>query len=351
MRAAIFNDKKSISVEDRDMPVCGSEDVVVRNMRASICGSDVTAYLHGGDKMGMRNKTEFGHEMAGIVHAVGADVRDIPVGMRVFVEPILAMGIPQEAMMAGGFSQYTRVRKAELNRNIYELPDSLSFDEAALIEPFAVATHGKNRAKAQPHEKVLVIGAGPIGQFALASLIAQGNKTVAVLDIVESRLKAAENLGCAAYNSSDPLETENFLGEYFGILPGKNTRITPTDKGYAVARNDIFDIDVVIDCAGIPSYLDMFMRHAKPMSRFTCIAVYKQPVTMSFHEIMSTQCAIMGSKGYEQKDILEVIDNLLGKTTPVTNTITHTFPLEEISRAFEKAAAGGDALKVVINME
>lgn len=117
---------------------------------------------------------EFGREMAGYVWKKGEQVIGVKEGDRVFVEPNHAVENPMEANMAGAFSQFMRVRRAEVGRNLYLLPDGLFYDDAVLIEPLSVSTHAKNRAAIKPEEKVLVCGSGPIGLGVAAALLSQG---------------------------------------------------------------------------------------------------------------------------------------------------------------------------------
>jgi Threonine dehydrogenase and related Zn-dependent dehydrogenases len=353
MDALIYHGIKDIKLEKKNLPVCGADDVIVRNVRSGICGTDVTGYLYGGEKVMINPGSEFGHEMVGYVYKKGKNVTCVDIGTRVFVEPAARTPNPYHADMAGAFSQYVRVENAKIGYNLYLLPDNLSYDDAVLIEPFSVATHGKNTAKIKPDENVLIVGAGTIGLCALSSLIAQGNKNVAMLDIDDGRLKTVEEMGGIGFNTRKGPDLElKFLEDHFGILENTNHRIINKENGEMVVQpNSVLNIDAVIDCAGIPETVDKFMKHAKQHARLCCIALHKKDVSISFHEVMSTQCVIMGSRGYERNDIEEVISNLSKKNSKVTQIITHKLPLKEASKAFEIAANPALAIKVVLDME
>ncbi|WP_368489701.1 zinc-binding dehydrogenase [Clostridium sp. BJN0013] len=352
IKALIYHGIRNVKLEEKELPICGPDDVIVRNVRAGICGTDITGYLHGGEKVQINPGREFGHEMVGYIYEKGENVKDVEVGTRVFVEPSKCTPNQYEADMAGAFSQYVRVQNAKIGYNLYILPDNLSYDDAVLIEPFSVATHGKNTAKAKPNENILIIGAGTIGLCALCSLAAQGNKKIVVLDIDDTRLKAVQKLGGIGFSSlKGPESTIKFLENYFGILKNTNHRISYENGKMTVTENSVINIDVVIDCAGIKGFVDEFMKHAKQHSRYTCIALHKQPVTISFHELMSTQCALMGSRGFSPNDIEEVISNLAEKKSKAPEIITHKFPLENAEKAFEIAADPTCAIKVVLDLE
>lgn len=354
MKAVIYHGIGDVSVEERKIPECGSDDVIVRNMRAGICGSDVTAFRYGGENMYIFPEHEFGHEMVGYVYEKGENVAGINIGDRVFVEPSQAILNPYYANMAGAFSQYTKVYNAEVGKNLYLLPCVLSYDDAVLIEPLSVSTHAKNRAAVKPEEKVLIIGSGPIGLGVLASLAAQGNKTVAVIDRDEYRLKCAEKMGAHPILSTN-IELESLKDElesYFGVMPNTNHRVDFSADGTPeVSANAVLDVDVVFDCVGIPDYIDEFVRHAKQYSRLCNIAVHRSATPVRFHEIMSTQCAIMGSRGYESEDIKEVISFLTEKRTKAARMISHCIPLTDAKQAFKLAENTSESVKVIINME
>lgn len=352
MKALIYQGIRDVKLQEKEIPECGPNDVVVRNMRAGICGTDITGYLHGGEKVMINPGREFGHEMVGYVVKKGDNITEVDVGARVFVEPSTCVLDPYEADMAGAFSQYMCVHNAKLDFNLYLLPDVLTYDDAVLIEPYSVATHGKNRAHIKPDENVMIIGAGTIGLCALCSLIAQGNKKVVVLDIDDRRLEIVEKLGGIAFNTKAGTEAMiGFLEGYFGVQGNTNHRLDTKDGQMIIEPNSVLNIDAVIDCAGIPMFVDEFMKHAKQKARYCCIALHKHEIPIRFHEIMSTQCSIMGSRGYEQEDIKEVISNLTKKNTEIAEIITHKFTLEDAEKAFETAADPSRAIKVVVNME
>ena len=339
MKALIYKDTKTVEVQERAMPMCGPDDVIVRNVRAGICGTDVTGYWYGGRTVGFLPDSEFGHEMVGYVYETGKNVTCVEKGTRVFVNPMMRLRTPDPSasVRAGAFSQYVLVQDAKLEDNLFLLPDSLSFEDAVLIEPFSVGTHGKNVPQAKPQDHVVIYGAGPIGLCALSGLIAQGNQNVIVLDIDDSRLEMVRKLGGIGFNPKSG-ETRQFLIEHFGEIK----------KYYG---HSAIDIDVAIDCAGAANIPGDFLNYAKQGARLSCVALQKKEVPINFMQVMSTECRIMGARGYTRDDILEVINNLANKKSNVTHIITHTFTLDEGPKAFETAADPSLAIKVVLDLE
>ena len=164
MRAAIYNGQRDILLTELETPVAGDNDIVVRNLYASICGTDVAVYLHGpntGHKVTVGG--EFGHEMVSEVVQVGRSVKGIHVGDRVYPYPLLAKGDPRRAGTVGGFSEYVLIPNAELNRQVYAVPEQIPSKVASLIEPFTVGCRAARRAFPKAGENAIVFGAGTIG--------------------------------------------------------------------------------------------------------------------------------------------------------------------------------------------
>lgn len=202
MKALIYCGTGKLGMEERPIPETGRKDVLVKVARAGICGSDLTAYLGDGMKVGILRKGQFGHdgqfghEMVGTVEKVGEDVKDIHPGERVFVNPTVCK---RNGMLgcdiAGAFSEYMLVEDAAYGYNLMKLADDVSFDEAVVIEPLAVGTHGKNCIDVKPHENVVIFGAGTIGLCTLNAVLAVGCQKPVVVDMNKERLKLAESMG------------------------------------------------------------------------------------------------------------------------------------------------------------
>ena len=239
--------------------------------------------------------------------------------------------------IAGAFSQYALVQNAELEYNLYVLPDSLSFDDAVLIEPFSVGTHGKNTPQAKSEDNVVIYGAGTIGLCALSGLFAQGNKKVVLVDIDDNRLETVRKMGGIGFNPKSE-DTFSFLMKQFGEAKG-------------LYRHPVIDVDVVIDCAGAPNIPGDFLNYAKPGAKLSCVGMHKKEVSINFAQIMSKESIIMGSRGYTRDDIWEVINNLANKNSYVTKIITHKFKLDEATKAFETASDPSLSIKVVLDLE
>lgn len=336
MRAAIYYGKENVRVEERDDPVCGDNDIVIKNLYASICGTDVAVYTHGpntGHKITVGK--EFGHEVVSEVAEVGKNVKGIVVGDIVYPYPLLATGDPKRAGTIGGFSQYILIPDCEVGRQIYKVSDKIPLKAAALIEPFTVGTRAARRSNPKPGENAIVYGAGTIG-IAAAMALKQifGCDKVMLADVSDFRLEKAKRLGftvCNPVKQDVQKEMIKVFGEAHGL-------------GGMTADADIF-----IDAAGAESVLDTFMKIGKIHSRFVAVAVNNALKQLDILHLTYAQKSIIGSGGYMPEDVRDVMSLMGSGVYDIESIITHEFSLDEISRAIETAADTEHALNVVIN--
>ena len=339
MKAGIYYGINKVGVETIDTPTIAETDVLVTNVRAGICGTDISAYRYGGEPVAIFPNGEFGHEMVGIVAEVGSKVIDVNVGDRVFVNPSTCKRIGKfKCDTAGAFSEYVCVEDAKWDYNLFKLKDEVSFDEAVIIEPFAVGTHGKNIVNTTNNDHVVVYGAGTIGLSAMAAVLAQGNKNVAVIDNNEIRLNLVKELGGIPINFS----TENVqekLKEIFGSV-------------YNVMGQQVANVDVIIDCAGAPNILADAIANAKDSVRVSLLATAQSAVTVYPAMIMANEVLIKGSCGYTNDDVKEVINNVNEKRVDLSKIVTHHFKLDQLEDAFAFANdPKNNTIKVVIDFE
>jgi L-iditol 2-dehydrogenase len=212
MRAAVLRGRGEVVVEERPVPQAGPGEVVVRVASVGVCGSDTHYYDHG--RIGqfvVEEPLVLGHEAAGEVAALGAGVTSPVVGQRVSVEP----GVPDltcEQCLAGrynlcpnmrffatppidgAFAEYIVVHAAFA----HPVPESMSDDAAALLEPLSVGIWACRKAGVTAGSRVLVTGAGPIGLVSVQAALAFGATEVVVSDVNPSRLALAKELGATA---------------------------------------------------------------------------------------------------------------------------------------------------------
>ncbi|BBH20226.1 threonine dehydrogenase [Paenibacillus baekrokdamisoli] len=337
MKAAIYYGKNDVRVEEKPIPTVGPKDVLVRNLRGGICGTDINIVKAGGGNIGISLGAEFGHEMVGEVVQVGADVSaDIKVGLRVGINPITAKRAGRrKSLECSGFSQYVLIEDAALNYNLYEMDHNIPLETAVLMEPVSVGRHGAFRVNPQPTDKVVVLGAGPIGLSAAASLIAEGITNVCVVDIDDWRLQKATELGAVTVNSMKEDLVEG-LTKHFGAVN--------------VYGHIVPDVDIFIDAAGAPVLFEKVMKIVKFQAKISIIAVYKNEVPVSLAQMMSKELQIQGASGYTHEDITKVIDHLANKKTNIANIVTQVYKLDDIQEAFTAAIEAKEAIKVIVDL-
>ncbi|WP_245592289.1 zinc-dependent alcohol dehydrogenase [Ectobacillus panaciterrae] len=335
MKAGIYYGKNDVRVEELPIPTVGSKDVLIRNLRGGICGTDINI-IKAGSEMGIRFGKEFGHELFGEVVEVGTAVKDIEVGMLVGVNPVTAKRAGRRySLEIGGFSQYVVIEDAALHYNLYLFEEHVSPEEAVLMEPMSVGFHGAFSTKPQVGENVVVLGAGPIGLSAAASLIGEGITNIVVVDIDDWRLAKAEQLGAKTVNTSKTTLAEG-LTTHFGTVNVYDVNVP--------------NVDAFVDAAGAPVLFEQVMKIVKPKARIAIIAVYKQEVPVSLVQIMSKEVQIVGASEYTNEDILKVIDHINKRKTPISKIVTHVFSLSEIQQAFDTAIAAKETIKVIVDL-
>lgn len=344
MKAGIFYETGKVGVEELEKPMAGDDEAIIRVCRAGICGSDVYAYLdndrltcvtqkgdHGADG-------QFGHEVFGIVDSIGKNVKGINIGDPVFINPMTARRGGLTAGLSGGFSEYMRVEDPAYGYNMEKWDATVSIDQAALLEPMSVATHGKNIARITADDKVVILGGGAIGLCVLSAVLNAGCKNPVVVDRHENRLNIVKNMGGIPFDSSKDGNLTKFLMENVGR--------TKTFFGMPVP-----DVDAYIDCAGSTALLDQVLHAVKDKARISIVAGYSEPYPIDLSFLGTMQVEVYGSRAYDQADIEEAFKNIQGKKTDIDPIITHHFKLDDIKEAFETAKnRDSGAIKVMIDI-
>ncbi|MET7481403.1 zinc-binding dehydrogenase [Streptomyces sp. NPDC005648] len=333
MKAAVYNGPKNVEIVDLATPECGPDDVLLRNLYASVCGSDISVYFHGPRAHRITPGSEFGHEMISEVAAKGANVKDLEVGDRVYPYPILAAGDSSRAGTLGGFSEYILVPGCEVGRQVYPLPDAIPTKTAALIEPFTVATHAVRRAGPQKGETAIVFGAGTIGIGAAIALKHLGCSTVMVVDLSDFRLAKAAELGFATCNSG----TEDLKAKAVEVF-GEARALKGTTA----------DVDIYVEATGVDALVGAYQDLGKVHSRMVVVGVHANPVPVNLSTLAYAHQALIGSGGYTPEDVQTVLAIMESGEFDIPSIITHEFPHGEIEKAIVTASDVNNALNVVI---
>lgn len=334
MRAALYNGKKSIEMTELPTPEAGENDIVVKNIYASICGTDVAVYEHGpGTGHRITVGSEFGHEMVSEVFQVGKNVKNIKVGDRVYPYPRLAKGDPKRAGTTGGFSEYVLIPNAELGKGVYAVPDEIPSKEASLIEPFTVGCRAARRSFPQQGENAIVFGAGTIGIAAAIALKYFGCHKVMICDHSDFRLNKAKELGFEICNNGKE-DIKAKAQKIFG--------------GAISALGETCDVDIYIDAAGADGIIETYQSMGKVDSRMVVVAVKAGLRPIDVLAMTYGQHAIIGSGGYFPEDVRDVMAIMQSRKWDIESIITDVYPWEQLPQAIEKASRVEEALNVVI---
>ncbi|TFF84444.1 alcohol dehydrogenase [Candidatus Thorarchaeota archaeon] len=233
MKAAMFYDVGDVRYVETDIPEIGPRELLIRIDTALTCGTDVKTYKRGHPLLLQHAPSLFGHEYAGVIEKAGRGVARFEEGMRVVATNSAPCGTcffckrgrpnlcPQlkKTLVNGAFAEYIRVPEAVVRWNTHEIPESLSFRDAALTEPLACVVHGIEEAGIRLGDTVVVIGAGPIGQMMLMLAKKSGASTVIASDLAELRREMALRAGADHVinpNETDPVATVKEITQGYG---------------------------------------------------------------------------------------------------------------------------------------
>ncbi len=324
------------------IPSPAKGEVLLKVARCGVCGSDPTIY-HGLHPYAI-SPVVMGHELSGLVVARGEGVRSPREGARVTVIPHLVCGVCGPCReKVYNFCENLRCLGAEANGAHCEyicvphemalrIPARMSLEQAALIEPACVSYHGARRGELTPRDTVLVIGAGPIGNFTMQSCKALGARKVIIADLQDHRLELARRCGAD------------------GVI---NTARTTLEAGLRELLGDSKAVDVFYDCVGCKGQvLNQILSVARRGTRVVVVGVLQKgseiPLLPDFvqHEIR-----LSGTTMYVPKDYRDMIWLMSRKKILTDGLVTHHFGFEEIPRVFEMIDAGREPFfKIMINV-
>lgn len=334
MRAVRTGAPGTVELVEVARPTPGPRDVLVRVRACGICGTDTFFVQAGGAPLPTGTAPlMLGHEPAGEVLEVGADVVGVHAGDHVVVNPMAApSGLIGTGGPLGGMAELLLVEDAELGRTLQTVDQAVPFSVASLNEPMAVALHGVNRLAPSEQEQVVVFGAGPIGLGATIWLKLRGVRHVVVVDVQPDRLATALEVGADAVVDSSQEDVAARLTALHGSATNALGQRRPATDAY-------------LDAAGAPQVLQTVQATARWGARLAVVAVHKKPVDLS--GILRSELTILGSMGYPT-EIFDVTPQLAEHWERFARIISHTVPLDEAQRAFDLALTPGAASKVVV---
>ncbi|KAG2421130.1 hypothetical protein HFD88_000746 [Aspergillus terreus] len=329
MKSVRFHGPGDIRVEEIDEPVCGKGQVKVRPAFVGICGSDIHEYTGGPVLIpqkphpitGTTYPVTMGHEISGVVEEVGAGVTHVRPGQRVVVRPTIFdrdcssckqgfewccenVGFIGLSGYGGGLAKYITAP----GEHFYPIPDNVSLETAALVEPMAVAWHAVNLSPFKPGDHTLVVGGGPVGIGVIQILKMQGAKTIVVAEPMEKRRQFALDYG--ATHAINPLEED---------LVATVKKITD-DVGVAVT----------FDSAGVEKALEGAIQATRTHGTIVNIAVWEKRPKVGINELMYNEIKYTGSALYDESAFTKVIEAIsYGQLSP-GKMITDKIKLDDV---------------------
>jgi L-iditol 2-dehydrogenase len=327
--AAVMPELGTITIKDVGYPNVSGRDVVVRIQAVGVCGSDVTYFRVGriGDWV-VDGPIILGHEVSGEVHEVGPDVTRVKVGDRVAIEPGTPCRDCRDCMAGryhlcpdleflatppydGALVQYLAIDE----RNLFVMPDSMSYEEGAMCEPLSVGIWACHRANLEAGDDVLVTGAGPVGIFAAQTARALGAGSVTITDVSPFRLDMATRLG---------FETEH------GEQPGGRT------------------FDVLLECSGAPGVLAEGLGRLRTNGRAAMVGMPKKPVELPLSNLNVNELTI-GLVNRYAHTWPTAIDLISSGRVDAASVVTHHFGLDEAEAGITLLERDPASMKAIIH--
>ncbi len=337
MPAAVLHRPGVVVVEDRPVPRPAPDEVLVEVDHCGICGSDVHMLLDGWGETGL----VAGHEFTGTIVALGADVEGWQLGELVVGGSSPRCGRCRRCLEGkpsqcenragsvvdghdGAFARYVLVREASLLR----LPPGLTTRQAALAEPLAVALHGITRSGVVPGDRVMVIGAGPIGALSIAALVARGIGPIIAVEPGERRRQLARQLG--ATEVLDPADLETFP-------PWEPERIT----GRAV--------HAVLECSGKKAAIEAGFHQLGRGGTLVLVGAGLEHPAFDPNRFVLNELHVVGSFVYDHDGFDRALELLATDGFPTDLLIeAEDVPLDRLSEALTGLAEGRLAGKVMV---
>lgn len=327
MKAAKFEQAYDIDIVEKEMPeVRSADDVLLKMLRVGICGSDTLLYK------GLHKYVKFpivpGHECVARVEQVGTNVKELHVGDLVTVQPQLVCGkcyacrhgrinVCREKVFLGintdgFFTEYCCVPAF----NVVKLPVGFPVEKAMLVEPFAVGANAAERADAAPDTKIVVVGAGTIGNCTAQVATAMGAE-VLILDIQEEKLEYAKSCGIAHAASIRDRELYDAIKEAF-----------PDGA------------DVIIDCCAVNGMFEKILLAAENGSRIVLVGTYEKNIDLDGTILQRREIDIVSVMQYVRRHYLRVIEMLFDGRLHTEGFVGKWQALSDIKQAFDEIVTG-----------
>lgn len=333
---------KPREIEFNEVPVPEMKDnqVTIKIMKIGICGSDIHVY-HGKHPFTSYPITQ-GHEVSGEVMSWGSEVKGFEKGQKVTIQPQVVCGTCYpcrhgkynvcEELKVMGF-QTTGVASEYFVVDVEKvtpLPDTMSFDEGAMIEPLAVAVHAVKRAGDVKGLKIVVLGAGPIGNLVSQVAKGMGAESVLITDISDIRLAKARECGVDFTANTKSVDLGQVIAEHFG-----------SDKA-----------DIIYDCAGNDTTMGQAIKYARKGSAIILVAVYAGTAHIDLAVLNDHELDLNTTMMYRNEDYIDAIRLVNEKKIALEPLISQHFSFKDYLKAYQYIDDNQETtMKVIINVQ
>lgn len=337
MRVAMYYNNKDIRIEEMPKPKIGPDELLIKTMACGICGSDVMEWYRI-----KKAPRVLGHEMSGEIVEIGKNVKDFKVGDRVFVSHHVPCNECKYCLNGhhtvcrtlhttnfdpGGFSEFIRVPKINVELGTFLLPDEMSFEGGTFIEPLGCVIRGQRRADLKKGNTVVVLGSGLSGLLHIQLARVLGAERIIATDINEYRMKAAKKFGA---------------DEVINAKEDVSARVREVNKGRLADR--------VIVCTGAVSAIEQALKSVDGGGTILFFAPTDSGVEipLPFNEFWMSQATLTTTYAAAPVDIEEAIELIQSRKINVKDMITHRLSLEEIGKGFQLVAEANESIKVIV---
>jgi L-iditol 2-dehydrogenase len=333
MRVSVLNGPKDVALVDRPVPRPGPGQVLVRVASVGVCGSDTHYYDHGRiGRFVVERPLVLGHEAAGTITQVGAGVPEQRIGQRVSIEP----GVPDltcEQCLAGrynlcpdmrffatppidgAFAEYVVVHEAFA----HPVPDDMSDDAAALLEPLSVGVWACRKAGVTAGTRVLITGAGPIGLVSVQTALAFGATEVVVSDVNPARLALAGELGATT------------------LVDARESRVTELPR----------PPQVLLECSGFPPAIGEAIRALDRAGRAVLVGMGGEEIPLPLSVVQEHELVLTGTFRYANTWPTAIALVASGKVD-VDRLVTGRYGLADVEDALTAVRREPSSIKVVV---
>ncbi len=340
MKQAVMTAPGRIEFRDVPAPAPAPDQVLVRVRRIGVCGSDIHVF-HGKHPYTPYPVVQ-GHEVSGVVERVGAAVGDLRAGDPVTFQPQVTCGACYpcthgayhicDQLKVMGFQ--TTGAASELfavdASKVLRLPASLSLEEGAMVEPLAVAVHALERVGGAAGLKVLVLGAGPIGNLVAQAARGLGASAVMITDVSEHRLALAGR--CGVEQHVNPARADLFQAVRQGFGPDR--------------------ADLVLECVGVQATVEQAVAVARKGTDVVVVGVFGDKPVVDLGLVQDRELRLVGTLMYQRPDWVKAISLIEERKVDLAPLVTDRFPFPDYQRAYQYIDANRErAMKVMITLD